>query len=47
METTTGTENAPEPSTVIELPASFPVQEATLGRQPNNDPDNSCAMWFE
>ncbi|WP_407286431.1 hypothetical protein [Streptomyces sp. BP-8] len=32
---------------VIALPESFPVEAATLGRQPNNDGDNSCAMWFE
>ncbi|MFF7705485.1 hypothetical protein [Streptomyces lydicus] len=32
---------------VLALPESFPVEGATLGRQPNNDGDNSGAMWFE
>ncbi|MFE4055016.1 hypothetical protein ACFXP3_01695 [Streptomyces sp. NPDC059096] len=32
---------------VIALPESFSVETATLGRQPNNDGDNSGAMWFE
>ncbi|MFE9250968.1 hypothetical protein [Streptomyces sp. NPDC007088] len=36
-------ESAPE----IELPDSFDAEAATLGRQPNNDGDNSGAMWFE
>ncbi|GAA3085812.1 hypothetical protein [Streptomyces sp. NPDC020667] len=31
----------------IALPQSFPVEGATLGRQPNNDGDNSGAMFFE
>ncbi|WP_372412249.1 hypothetical protein [Streptomyces luteireticuli] len=31
----------------IALPESFSVEGATLGRQPNNDGDNSGAMWFE
>ena len=29
------------------LPETFSVESATLGRQPNNDGDNSGAMWFE
>lgn len=32
---------------VIALPESFPVETATLGRKPNNDGDNSGAMFFE
>ncbi|WLQ35545.1 hypothetical protein P8A18_19930 [Streptomyces castrisilvae] len=31
----------------IELPESFSAEAATLGRQPNNDGDNSGAMFFE
>ncbi|MBH1939158.1 hypothetical protein I5Q34_33705 [Streptomyces sp. AV19] len=31
----------------IALPESFSVEGATLGRQPNNDGDNSGAMFFE
>ncbi|MET9776263.1 hypothetical protein ABZ023_18715 [Streptomyces sp. NPDC006367] len=31
----------------IALPQTFRVEGATLGRQPNNDGDNSGAMWFE
>ncbi|MEW1551794.1 hypothetical protein [Streptomyces tsukubensis] len=45
----TGQADAPPPVTapVIALPESFPVETATLGRKPNNDGDNSGAMWFE
>ncbi|QNP67076.1 hypothetical protein [Streptomyces genisteinicus] len=32
---------------VIALPQTFSVEGATLGRKPNNDGDNSGAMWFE
>ncbi|MFI1532064.1 hypothetical protein [Streptomyces griseus] len=35
------------PEFAIELPESFDAETATLGRQPNNDGDNSGAMWFE
>ncbi|MGX2995581.1 hypothetical protein JNUCC64_15015 [Streptomyces sp. JNUCC 64] len=31
----------------IALPESFSVETSTLGRKPNNDGDNSGAMWFE
>lgn len=35
------------PVPALALPASFSAEKATLGRQPNNDGDNSCAMFFE
>ncbi|MFI1869392.1 hypothetical protein [Streptomyces jumonjinensis] len=31
---------------LIALPESFPVEGATLGRQPNDDSDKSGVMWF-
>lgn len=35
------------PAPTLALPETFSVETATLGRQPNNDGDNSGAMWFE
>ncbi|MFD7552192.1 hypothetical protein [Streptomyces sp. NPDC059816] len=34
------------PTPLIALPESFPVEGATLGRQPNDDSDKSGAMYF-
>ncbi|MCX4635599.1 hypothetical protein OG775_10675 [Streptomyces platensis] len=45
--TETGKSAAVGATPLIALPESFPVETATLGRQPNNDGDNSGAMWFE
>ncbi|MFF4282869.1 hypothetical protein ACFY0Z_29325 [Streptomyces kronopolitis] len=51
MRSTTATTEVAQPGTastpVIALPESYPLEGATLGRQPNNDGDNSGAMWFE
>ncbi|MFJ5817197.1 hypothetical protein ACIQGT_25360 [Streptomyces sp. NPDC093108] len=38
---------AAAPAPTLALPETFSVETATLGRQPNNDGDNSGAMWFE
>ena len=42
-----GTGVSPFVGVVLALPAAFSVETATLGRKPNNDGDNSGAMWFE
>lgn len=43
-------QEAPTPTVAaldLVVPQAFAVEEVTLGRQPNNDGDNSGAMWFE
>ncbi|MEU7640938.1 hypothetical protein AB0C11_33555 [Streptomyces sp. NPDC039016] len=40
-------EETPAPALTFDLPTTQSAEAVILGRQPNNDGDNSGAMFFE